>query len=332
MREQESSEIDIIKVPQTYEELSLENNRLLIELELAYTHMEHILEESDQERQITYRELERKLKLLEKLYDELSKKENMLIHMEKLSSIGTFIAEIVHELRNPLNAINIQVQLALMNDIPIDVQERFKIIDDNTKKMSNLLQRFRTMAYKVKEDFELFDLNKNVAECLESIEIIKPKSLSIEMELCDQQLLVNGDPYQINQIFFNLAKNAFDAMTDRGKRLRIKTEKVSPDFFNDSEQNNYISCQEKNEWGKIIKKTISFALVEFIDQGVGMPEKIMNHIFQPFFTTKEHSKGTGLGLSICSDIALRHGGNLMVKSGVNKGATFQFILPIKIEE
>lgn len=331
MPEQKSSEIDIIKTPQTYEELTLENNRLLKELELAYTHMEHILEESDQERQITYKELEKKLKLLENLYNELSNKENMLIHMEKLSSIGTFITEIVHELRNPLNAINIQAQLALMKDMPPDMQERFKIIDDNTKKMSNLLQRFRSMAYKGKEDFELFDLNKNVAQCLESIEIIKPGPISIEMELCDQRLFVKGDPYQTNQVFFNLAKNAFDAMMNYGTKLMIEIERVNSDFFHDSEQMNYVCCQEKNEWENILKKTINFALVEFVDQGVGMTEKVMNHIFQPFFTTKEHGKGTGLGLSICSDIALRHGGNLRVKSEVNKGTTFQFILPMEIK-
>ena len=73
------------------------------------------------------------------------------------------------------------------------------------------------------------------------------------------------------------------------------------------------------------------ALVGFIDQGVGMPDNLMKEIFQPFFTTKERDKGTGLGLSICRDITLRHGGNLTVESKMNKGTTFQLILPIMAE-
>ena len=95
-----------------------ENRILLAELEEAYKNMEAILVQAEREKEITYRELEHKYTALQNAYTELSQKENMLIHMEKLSSIGQFITEIVHELKNPLTVIAAATDISLLNELP----------------------------------------------------------------------------------------------------------------------------------------------------------------------------------------------------------------------
>ncbi len=316
------------EILESRDDLIQENQRLLSELELAYKSMEHIVEESNREKEIAYSELQNKFEALEQLYAQLSKKENMLIHMEKLSSIGQFITELIHELSSPLTAISLQSQLAVMKDISDEVKNQFKIISEHAERMSNLLSRFKAMAYKGKEDFIIFDLKDNLAECIGTIEIIKPKHITIKTELCEDKLPVKGDPYQTNQVYLNLSKNAFDAMKNNGKEFLVRLRKMSSKELQESNIFGDVYCQPQSDWYEILKNTAQFALAEFIDQGSGIPPEILKEIFQPFFTTKERGKGTGLGLHISSDISLRHGGNLAVKSKVGSGTTFQFILPI----
>lgn len=308
-------------------DLKRENIELLSELETAYQNMEIILEQSNREKEIVYHELQQKFDSLKTLYDELSDKENMLIHLEKLSSIGQFISELVHELSNPLTAISGHAEILMIKNPAEEIRENIRQISENAKRMSGLLSRFRAMAYKGKEDFHLFDINQNLTESLMTIDVIKPRNMEIEINLSEQPLLVKGDPYQANQIFLNLAKNAFDAMSDNGGRLKISSSSVSKEWIRSADELGENYCQVKTEWNKILEITSQFALIEFEDQGTGIPKELMSDIFNAFFTTKERGKGTGLGLSICSDIVKRHNGNLIVKSELGSGTTFQILIP-----
>lgn len=187
-------------------ELAEENKKLLAELEFAYQNMQVILEQANQEKAIAYRELEKKFNSLEHLYGELSNKENLLIHMEKLSSIGQFIAEIIHELKSPISAIAANIELIKFHEPPTELAAFLNEISDQIYRMDEYLNRFRGMVYRGQQDFQVFDLNQNLIECIGTIEIIKPKDIVIDLELCDDLLLVNGDPHQIDQIFLNLQK------------------------------------------------------------------------------------------------------------------------------
>jgi len=306
-----------------------ENHKLLDELETAYKDMEVILEHSEREKQIIYQELQQKFDALKSLYDELSNKENMLIHLEKLSSVGQFIAELIHELSNPLTAISAQSELILMNNQDENLKIRLEQISSNSKRMGAILKRFKAMAYKSKENFQVFDLTKNLTECLATIELIKPRSVEINMEFGKTNLMVKGDPYQTSQIFLNMAKNAFDAMSSQGSILTVCSDSINSDRIINSEIIGRYYCQPKEKWQKLLKLYDNFALVSFKDQGTGIPEEIISGIFNPFFTTKDRDKGTGLGLSISSDIAIRHNGNIAVKSDWGTGTTFQILIPIK---
>jgi signal transduction histidine kinase len=306
-----------------------ENQKLLDELETAYKDMEVILEQSEREKQIIYDELQQKFDALKSLYDQLSNKENRLIHLEKLSSVGQFIAELIHELSNPLTAISVQSELLLMSERDEELKIRLEQILSNSKRMGAILKRFKEMAYKSKENFQVFDLNKNLADCLATIELIKPRSIEIKMELGETNLMVNGDPYQTSQIFLNMAKNAFDAMSSQGSILTVSIDSIDSDKIINSEIIGKYYCQPREKWQKLLRLYDNFALVSFKDQGTGIPEEIISSIFNPFFTTKDRDKGTGLGLSISSDIAIRHSANIAVKSDWGKGTIFQILIPNK---
>ncbi|MFZ0391168.1 MAG: HAMP domain-containing sensor histidine kinase [Calditrichia bacterium] len=317
-----------VSIPVSAEELQRENRLLLEELETAYSRMEQIIENSNLEKAIAYRELQKKFDSLENLYVELSQKENMLIHMEKLSSIGQFITELIHELSSPLTAITLQAQMAQMGELPAKTGQQFNVIEQHADRMNNLLSRFRAMAYKGKEAFKSIDVNQNLRETLETIEIIKPKKIRIHSRLCDIPLWILGDSYQLGQIYLNLSKNAFDAMKDGGETLTVTSKKISSSHAARSSGIGRVYTLKNEEWEMLLNKFEEFALIEFCDEGSGIAPDLIKNLFQPFFTTKERGKGTGLGLSISGDIAQRHNGNLAVKSTPGAGTTFQLILPL----
>jgi len=118
---------------------------------------------------------------------------------------------------------------------------------------------------------------------------------------------VRGDIYQLTQIYLNLAKNAFDAMDEKNDaHLIIKTKLLTADQVRSNESAYY--CQKEEIWNEILKSNEKFAMVEFIDNGNGIPKENLEYLFDTFFTTKERGKGTGLGLSISMDIAKKLNG------------------------
>ena len=310
------------------ENLVLENKLLLNELEITYKNLEEVLEQTSEEKKITYHELEENFKTLARSYKELSKKENLLVHLEKLSSIGQFISEIIHELKNPLTIISAHTELVLMNEPNEEVAAHLKQISQNVIRMSGYLNRFRNMAYKGQENFTVFDLNDNLNECLSTIEIINPKGVNIEVNLCDTGLMIRGDQYQTNQIFLNLAKNAFDAIKSHGDLLKVTSRPVTADWIQKGNNVGKNYCLSEKKWEKVLKEVHNFALIEFEDNGTGISNENIKGLFNAFFTTKRRSKGTGLGLSISSDIVKRHNGNIAVKSEIEFGTTFQILIPL----
>ena len=149
---------------------------------------------------------------------------------------------------------------------------------------------------------------------------------------CDEKLFIKGDPYQTNQIFLNLAKNAFDAIKNHGNLLKISSKLVTSDWIKIDENIGKDYCHSEEKWEKVLNDNNEFALIEFEDNGKGIAERDLKNVFQAFYTTKGRDKGTGLGLSISSDIAKRHGGNIAVKSIEGEWTTFQILIPLLNEK
>ncbi|MBF0498313.1 MAG: response regulator, partial [Deltaproteobacteria bacterium] len=135
----------------------------------------------------------------------------------------------------------------------------------------------------------------------------------IELSLADDLKILNGDPAQIEQIIMNLAVNAKDAMPDGGT-LTIATQTVL--------------LEEEVVKSHPDMKAGEYVLLTIRDSGHGMAQETMEHIFEPFYTTKAVGQGTGLGLSVVYGIVKNHGGVITCRSAPGMGASFDLYFPI----
>lgn len=255
--------------------------------------------------------LERKVEERTRELEETHKK---LLHAERLSAIGKLAANVAHEINNPVTSINLSVGMIgkIMNDFKKTlsndkasgvkaekITEGIEIIKRNTEKIAYIVKNTLQYARKPKDKKGEVDIKQLLDKFIEFAE--KQGTLSrinIVKKFSSINQKISAIPDQLEQVFFNLITNARDAMPNGGT-ITIST-----------------SIEGK------------FAEITFADDGHGIPEDKMSSIFDPFFTTKEIGKGTGLGLSICKEIIEGHGGNISVKSKIDKGTEFIIRLPV----
>ena len=139
------------------------------------------------------------------------------------------------------------------------------------------------------------------------------KSIKMDLNLSRELSLVDADPNQLAQVIMNLMLNARDAMPDGGT-LSIETRNVLLD-------EEYCSKHFDVKPGNYVR-------LVFSDTGEGMDKSTMDHIFEPFFSTKEVGKGTGLGLATVYGIVKNHAGHLTCESYPGKGSTFRIYFPV----
>ena len=155
------------------------------------------------------------------------------------------------------------------------------------------------------EEKKIIDLQSTIADALFiAHNKIRKTNITIVNEIKPNTYFTIGCPNKLEQVFVNLITNACDAMASISERKLC------------------FSIQEHNKNGTLLWKC------DVADTGKGIPVEIQKDIFQSFYTTKEKDKGTGLGLSIARGIVSEHGGEIEVKSEVNKGSTFSVYLPI----
>lgn len=232
---------------------------------------------------------------------ELREAQEKIIHSEKMAVVGQLASSVAHELRNPLgvmkNAIYYLNMLGVGKDSS-DVKENMEIIskeiDNSDKVISDLLEFSR-----IKQPaLRLENINLIIKEALSRVK--SPAGIEVVAGLGKDMPQIQVDALQMQQVFYNLAQNAIQAM-EKGGALTVS------------------SCVARND---------NIAIV-FKDTGCGIPEENLQKIFDPLFSTK--AKGTGLGLSVVASLVEGHGGKLEVESEVGKGTIFTVKLPIKKE-
>lgn len=264
--------------------------------------LEKSLEEAEKNRQRMISMLDDNNKIrknLEKNLKELKDTQDMLVQTEKLSSLGRLVSEIAHEVNNPLMAISGRAQLGLMEDIQNkEILEDFKIIQEQCSRAADIIKRLLDFSKPTKGEIGSVDLKDLVEDTLKLVEHqYSLINIKIFTNFSQEPVIVNVDGKQLEEVLFNIIKNAAEAMTEGGS-ITISTQK---------------------EQGK--------ARIEVKDTGAGMSEDIMKNIFDPFYTTKK--EGTGLGLSVCFGLIKEHGGDLKYESKLGEGTTAIIILPIE---
>ncbi len=267
---------------ETYE-LTIENRRLLSELQILNASLEQKIQERTVE--------------LQTAYDDLKQTQAMLVQTEKMATIGTMAGGIAHEINSPLAAILSNSQRILR--FPDDEQKHIQsatLIEKATKQCKAIVESLLKYARKSEVETEEIDINAVIIETLSLVEHhLELKNIQIVKELSEVPSIRHSF-VELSQVLTNLIMNAQDAIS-----------------ANDAEVGKIIISTA------VADDKISLSVA---DNGIGMTQETQMKLFDPFFTTKDVSKGTGLGLSIVAGIVERFGGQIEVNSELGKGTTF----------
>lgn len=237
-----------------------------------------------------------------------------LLQSQKMEAIGHLVGGIAHDFNNILTAI-IGFGSLLQNKITEadPMHEYVEHILASSYKAANLTHSL--LAYSRKQVLAMApaDINIIVLGIQKILDRLIGEDIEFKAHADAEGLIVNVDIGQIEQVLLNLATNARDAMPDGGV-LTISTEHTQID-------SSFIQASGYGEVG-------IYAVLSVADTGVGMDEKTIEHIYEPFFTTKEVGKGTGLGLAMVYGIIKQHNGFINVYSRPGEGTTFKIYLPL----
>jgi two-component system NtrC family sensor kinase len=308
--------------------IALENERLI-------TSQNFLLENKVKERTQALIESNNNLSVT---IENLKSAQMQLIDTEKMASLGQLTAGIAHEINNPINFVSANVKPLRMDFIEVfnlielyqeletnpndtklqekaaayakevdiefikaEVLSLLEGIEEGASRTTEIVQSLRTFSRTDESVLKPTDVNRSILTTLVLLRSTIPYGIEIK-PLLDKLPMLNCYPGKINQVFVNLINNSIQA---------IKAKPVH--------QNEYILITTKDYADNIV--------IEITDTGIGMTEEVKQHIYDPFYTTKDIGEGTGLGLSIVFGIIEKHKGTIDVKSKPNEGTTFTVTLP-----
>ena len=294
-----------------------------------------LLEETIEELEQKRKAIEETNSALQKSLEELKAAQAQLIQSEKMASLGELTAGIAHEIQNPLNFVNnfSEVSNELLDEMKTELDEgnteEAKAIADDVKQnlekilhhgkradgiVKGMLQHSRTSSGQ-KESTDFNALADEYLRLAYHGLRAKDKSFNATMKTEYDESIgnINIIPQDIGRVILNLITNAFYAAS-------LPPQGGIPDPDHKHNPTVWIST----------KRTGDKVFISVRDNGPGIPQKILDKIFQPFFTTKPTGQGTGLGLSLSYDIVKAHGGELKVETKEGEGTTFIISIPINI--
>jgi PAS domain S-box-containing protein len=233
---------------------------------------------------------------------------------QKLEAIGQLAGGIAHDFNNILAAILGNTDLAVMDTDPSHpARESLEEIKKAGVRAKGLVQQILTYSRQQPQDRQVISLEPIIAEAAKFLHATIPAGVEIVLALAASAPPVLADATQIHQVIFNLCTNAWHALEDQPGRITIQLRAVTLD-----------AAATERLAGL---RPGSFACLTISDTGKGMDAATLEHIFNPFFTTKAPGKGTGLGLSVVQGIIAAHDGAITVVSQPGQGTTFQVYFP-----
>ncbi len=308
----------------------LEINRLI----RSYNEMAESLEK-------LYQSLEQQVKdrtkELEAAYSELKSTQAMMVHSEKMKSLGELVAGITHEINNPVNFI--YGNLIHLKNYTTDLMS---VIDKYTEFDSDLSDEHKQQIKDLKEEIDLAFLKEDLPELIRSCQEGTERTKNIVLDLknfsrLEEAVVNNVDlPREIDttlNILHNKMKNRITIHKEYQENLSHVEGfggQLNQVFMNILD-NAAFAIQDKGDIWIRLKSDDKNVTIEFEDNGCGMDEETRKKVFDPFFTTKEVGQGTGLGMAISYKVIKNHNGKIDLISEKGKGSKFIITLPIKME-
>jgi two-component system NtrC family sensor kinase len=271
----------------------------------AFNEMLDSLQAATEELQNWSQQLEYKV---QKKTEELGAAQNELIHIERIASLGKLSSSVAHEINNPLSGILVYTKLIhkqlsnpdLYATKKDSILRHLKLIENETKRCGDIVKGLLDFSRKDQEDCESKHLNDILQETYELMtHPIKIANISFLSDFSARSDLIFCSPNQIKQACVALLVNASEAVLENGEII-ISTRNPDPETIK----------------------------IEISDNGIGIPQDDIPHIFEPFFSTKHDTSGIGLGLAIVHGIVKSHNGKIDVKSELGKGTTISITLPL----
>ncbi|MEG3639922.1 ATP-binding protein [Magnetococcus sp. PR-3] len=295
-----------------------ERNTLEHELLLHRDHLDSLVHSRTQALEQAMRDLAQKSSENERLNEDLAErveveveknrtKDALLIHQSRLAAMGEMIGNIAHQWRQPLSAVNLMLfnikDLHSFGELsPERLYEKVERASHLLQSMSHTIDDFRNF-FKPDKVKERFDLKQTVEHALSLVHSAM-ENHQIEMRFTPptQPVEILGYPRELSQVILLILNNAKDAIVEAG--------------------------QEKGVISLNLTQSDSEAILEVQDNGTGIPDEILDRIFDPYFTTKDDNKGTGIGLYMGRMIVMEHMQGLIEAKNQAAGASFSIRIPL----
>ena len=236
--------------------------------------------------------------------------EKRLLQAQKLDTIGMLAGGIAHDFNTILTTIYGYSELSLetLDKSSEAYNNIWRILQaaGRARSLTNQILAFSRHAGQERISVRLRDI---IAETTGSLKPVLPPGIDVIEELVSPDLMVSADPTQLYRVFINLARNAIQAMEDKGGKLTIT-----------------LDARHCDKQGRLPEG--EYALIRFADTGKGMDEKTAGRIFEPFFTAGKQGKGTGLGLSVVYGIISEIDGDINVSSKADEGTVIDILIPV----
>lgn len=245
---------------------------------------------------------------VQKKSEEISEMQNELVHIERIASLGKLSSSVAHEINNPLSGVLTYTKLVHkhIRKLELDEDEKnalskyLQVIEDETKRCGDIVKGLLEFSRSDKLDFKPYHLHRILKETYTLIEHqMKIENITFQTDFSASRDLILCNGNQIKQAGIAILLNASEAVLENGI-IQIKTSNPDEDHIH----------------------------VEITDNGHGIAPDDIQHIFEPFFSTKEKASGIGLGLAIVHGIVQNHSGKIDVNSELGKGTTLSITLPL----